>query len=220
MNICDKGNFDKNNLELWQFAWTRNDIKNFWNNVSQSPLAKLSFSRLCSDFLVKSVSPYIKKDWNILDFGAGDGDFCLAMLNAGYKMAAYEPSEGRNEHFLTQVEQNKNFLGHVNSGTFDCVTCFEVLEHIYPDDIQQTMEKLSSFIKPGGLFFGTVPCNENLEDNYCICPHCAAMFHRWQHMRSFNIERLRDFLIQYEYNVLKIEYASFTNSLIFVCNKN
>ena len=41
------------------------------------------------------------------------------------------------------------------------------------------------------MLIGTVPNNENLRRHYCICPKCGAMFHRWQHMRSFNIDTLK-----------------------------
>lgn len=203
----------------WNFEWSRESIRNFWNLFAHSPLTRLSFSKLVAPSLVDLVSAQVSREKRILDFGAGNGDFCRAMMQAGYKVAVYEPSEERR-HSSLSLSLSPNFLGAVSSGRFECVTCFEVLEHIFPDDLENTMRLLGSFLEPGGMIIGTVPRDENLEEAQCICPHCGALFHRWQHMRSFNAQSLAQFLQSFGFNVKAVWAANFAASLIFVGTKD
>ncbi len=110
----------------WAFEWSPENIKAFWNLVVQSPMEKSSFSKICANELSDFVENFINKDSTILDFGGGSGHFCKAMLNAGYKIGIFEPSGARCDAVPSEVVNHKNFLGFINSGKFDCVTCFEV----------------------------------------------------------------------------------------------
>jgi len=50
--------------------------------------------------------------------------------------------------------------GHVPhiDGTFDLVTCFDVLEHLDEPDIFQLRDELRRMLKPGGLLFCSASC--------------------------------------------------------------
>ncbi len=201
----------------WAFEWSPENIKAFWNLVVQSPMEKSSFSKICANELSDFVENFINKDSTILDFGGGSGHFCKAMLNAGYKIGIFEPSGARCDAVPSEVVNHKNFLGFINSGKFDCVTCFEVLEHIHPDLIGFSLNLIQNLVKDNGLLIGSVPCNENLENALCICPNCAAMFHRWQHMRSFTPELLKGFLKKYGFEISAIDRPKFSlYSMFFV----
>lgn len=47
------------------------------------------------------------------------------------------------------------FLDQAEEGTFDCITCIEVLEHVY--DLDATVGRLSRLLRPGGLLVITTP---------------------------------------------------------------
>jgi hypothetical protein len=55
--------------------------------------------------------------------------------------------------------------------------------------------EIRRILKPGtGYLFVTTPNNENLEASTVFCPECGAVFHRYQHLRSFTIESLEELM--------------------------
>src|SRR5512140_983818 len=81
-------------------TWTPELVERFWTLASKSSLAELSFSRRVAGELVRFVSTQVSPSARLLDFGAGDGDLAKALLDAGYQVAVYEPSQGRRETIL------------------------------------------------------------------------------------------------------------------------
>lgn len=73
---------------------------------------------------------------------------------------------------------------------FDQVVLSEVLEHLEDDSVDQTIAEICRVLRPGGMLLGTVPANEVLANERVICPHCAAIFHKWGHVQSFDEARL------------------------------
>ncbi|MBF0198110.1 MAG: class I SAM-dependent methyltransferase [Planctomycetes bacterium] len=69
---------------------------------------------------------------------------------------------------------------------FDVVVVSEVLEHIPEGELSQSLNEIQRVLKPGGIILGTVPAEENLEDNKVLCPHCNEVFHKWGHEKSFS----------------------------------
>ena len=80
--------------------------------------------------------------------------------------------------------------------TVRCLVASEVLEHVPPVALAASLAEIRRVLAPGGLFIGTVPNAERLEDNVVVCPHCAQRFHRWGHQQSFSAATLRPHLEQ------------------------
>jgi ubiquinone/menaquinone biosynthesis C-methylase UbiE len=70
--------------------------------------------------------------------------------------------------------------------TFDVVFCSEVLEHLSSEQLEIGLKEVCRVLKPEGYFIGTVPDQENLNDNIVICPGCGHIFHRWGHQQWFD----------------------------------
>ncbi len=200
-------------------VWTTELVERFWNLFAKSPLTKLSFSKLVGKDLAMFVSGQVAQHSRILDFGAGNGDLATLLLAAGFKVAVYEPSMLRREAILAgPLAQHPNFLGVFNGSegaVFDAVLVFEVLEHILPETLDSDMNTLKRFLGPRGKLIGTVPLGEDLESGNCICPKCDAMFHRWQHVRSFNAEALECFLKKYGWRQIQTAITDFYPGLAF-----
>jgi 2-polyprenyl-6-hydroxyphenyl methylase/3-demethylubiquinone-9 3-methyltransferase len=80
-------------------------------------------------------------DLQILDYGSGAGHFGTCLMSKGrHRVTSYDPfsSPGRP------------------SGTFDLVTCHEVLEH--SPDPDGTLRDILQFLAPGGLVIATTAC--------------------------------------------------------------
>lgn len=211
-----------------QFEWDEASIEKFWTNVSKSPLIEFSFSKFMCTYLVRLIKCVKEAPCTVLDFGGGDGDLAEALLKEGYSVAIYEPSTGREDNILQkEFTKHKNFLGVVSpqstQTTFDIVCCFEVLEHILPHGLDIELQSIYNFLQPktetntGGVFIGSVPCNENLAHGLCICPQCETTFHRWQHIRSFDENKIYDLLTKNKaLNSEQILCMFLNHSLFFV----
>lgn len=205
---------------FWIYEWTPESISSFWNIAAQSPLMNKSFSKLHGQSLVSLIKKFVEVTKKICDFGAGSGDLISLLLQNGYHAGAFEPSKNRCSDFPHAVLKHPHFLGFNTNTRYDCVLCFEVLEHIHNNNLDESLNTIQAMLKKDGILFGSVPYSENLEDNYCICPHCKAMFHKWQHMRSFTPEQIYKFLEHYNFTDIKILATKFTDSVFFVAKHN
>lgn len=95
--------------------------------------------------------------WSLLDIGAGNGYFvALAEREFGVRASGIEISaaETRFAHEVLGVELlNEDIARHM--GSYDVVTCFNVLEHVA--DPRTFLADAGARVKPGGLLVLTTP---------------------------------------------------------------
>lgn len=94
----------------------------------------------------------------VLDYGCGDGVFCLALARAGAEVVGFDVS-------AAALAQARRFAAgstgvHFTAvppepDTFDLVFCTEVLEHI--EDDRAFAAQLLVRVRPGGRLVGTTP---------------------------------------------------------------
>ena len=180
--------------------WTHETIARFWNGIAQTQLFSFAFSKTGGHAFLVALDHLMPREGRILDFGAGNGDLAKLMCERGLSVACYEPSEELRKPIETNLASMKGFIGCIDANsdeTFDLVVLTEVIEHILDEDLDFTLKKLHSFVKPGGTIIVTTPNNENLELGKCLCPMCETLFHRWQHVRSFTAETLQSLFSSY-----------------------
>lgn len=98
---------------------------------------------------LKIVEKWIKRNKfkTIADIGCGQGNY-LKPLSEKYNVTGVEPSSYLCEGTLKEY-------GVINSdimsldGSWDGIYCMDVLEHIMPDDIDMTVQKLSTLSDKG-----------------------------------------------------------------------
>lgn len=179
--------------------WTPDFVQRFWTGVSRARLSELSSSRGCAERLLELMEPYLDTHSRYLDFGAGDGDLVAAMMRKGYRTAAYEPNKNRLDKLHLAVLEHPNFLGVVGDDEpepFDGIYMVEVIEHILDPDVEKVFRHVRRLLKRDGLLIITTPLAEDLELNAAFCPSCEILFHRWQHVRSFTVDTLTQFMVQ------------------------
>jgi SAM-dependent methyltransferase len=98
----------------------------------------------------------------LLDYGCGDGTF-VAMVHAGFAEAVGLDVDPK------QIDECRARLGHLpgvgfgltrevpGPGTWDVVTCMEVLEHCLEPERRRVIAELARAVRPSGLVVVSVP---------------------------------------------------------------
>ena len=74
---------------------------------------------------------------------------------------------------------------------FDVVIATEVIEHLLDSELEGMLAECRRLLKPGGRVFFTTPNDEDYDASKVMCPEYGSIFHRWQHVRTWNVGTLR-----------------------------
>jgi SAM-dependent methyltransferase len=106
-----------------------------------------------------------KQSGALLDLGCSSGSFLESMHSDSWKLYGVEMSAD-----CAQVAEARCgahvFVGNVVDApfpreTFDVITCFDVLEHLY--EPRRVLMKVAEWLKPGGVFYVQVPNIDSAE---------------------------------------------------------
>jgi len=113
----------------------------------------------------KTLLERYKQSGSLLDMGCSSGTFLECMRSEAWKLYGIEmsPEEARTAEARTGAQV---FVGDVPDApfapeSFDVITCFDVLEHMY--DPRRVVAKVREWLKPGGLFYVQVPNIDSAE---------------------------------------------------------
>ena len=106
-----------------------------------------------------------KQSGALLDLGCSSGSFLESLKGEEWKLHGIEMSAD----CAKIAEENSNaqvFVGDILEApfrreSFDVITCFDVLEHLY--EPRQVMARVSEWLKPGGIFYVLVPNVDSAE---------------------------------------------------------
>jgi hypothetical protein len=96
------------------------------------------------------------------------------------------------------------------------VLLMEVIEHILPEQYEQALARIASFVAPGGRLIVSTPNNEDLEHAQVFCPLSKTYFHPWQHMRSFTPASLGETLARHGLERESVVLADFSNDAALI----
>ena len=89
----------------------------------------------------------------------------------------------------------------LNDNEAGTIFLIEVLEHMDNNFMAKAFDEMRRVLKEGGHLIVTVPNEENLEAKKIACPECGCVFHRVQHMQSFNRQSLAEMLHDHGFQV-------------------
>jgi len=121
----------------------------------------------------------------LADIGCGNGIFGLMLQSQRPEIDTV--SVDRSETALKHVK-TKSKIGDImdlpfEDRTFDCVTCFQVLEHIPYPVYDRVLNELARVAKKNVII--SVPYQERTEDDITKCPACHATFNIELHLRNY-----------------------------------
>lgn len=137
---------------------------------------------------------------NLLDFGAGTGEFLHTMRTKGWNVHGVEPSKAAriiaHENYKLNLVSERSQLP--DNQAFNIISLWHVLEHLH--DINNELTALSELLHKGGKLLIAVP-NYTSYDATHYAEQWAG-FDVPRHLTHFNQKTMKDFLKR---NGLKIE---------------
>lgn len=179
--------------------WTPELVQRFWNHHAAHPDHFFTLNK--GPGILAELAPELEGAGTVLDYGCGGGHLLARLLEAGQRAGGVDFSSEAVEAARARFADEANFLGAwdpeacLREGRrFDVVLVVEVVEHLYDDVLDETLDRLRRLVAPGGVVIFTTPNEERLEDAEVFCPSCEHVFHRWQHVRAWSAESLGRYL--------------------------
>ncbi|MCA9149630.1 MAG: methyltransferase domain-containing protein [Planctomycetales bacterium] len=192
-------------MEATPLAWTPEHVQRFWDYWSTRPDSQGSYfaaqvgQGVCR--FLDLIQPHAGLD--VLDYGAGPGYLVQPLLQRGARVSAVDYSPQTVAELNHRFGQDPLWVGAVRfdgqrlpwaDARFDVVVCLETIEHVLGEHLDSVLRELLRVLKPGGRLVCTTPNSENLQNQAVYCPHCNHEFHRWQHVRNWTPQGLRQHL--------------------------
>ncbi|WP_394758898.1 class I SAM-dependent methyltransferase [Flavobacterium sp.] len=126
---------------------------------------------------------------NLLDIGAGTGDFLAIAKKAGWQTTGIEPNEKAKAIAISKGVSFAENLESIESHSFDVITMWHVLEHV--PDLENQIKELKRLLKPNGTIIIAVPNYKSFDAKYYgeFWAAYDVPRHLW-HFSKISIEKL------------------------------
>lgn len=101
---------------------------------------------------------------NLLDIGAGTGDFLTEAKNQGWTTLGYEPNASAKTLAENKGVVFTDDIFVLPNASFDVITMWHVLEHV--PNLEEYIANLKRLLKPGGTIIIAVPNYKSFDAHY------------------------------------------------------
>lgn len=101
---------------------------------------------------------------NLLDIGAGTGEFLAVAQQNGWQTVGVEPSEKAKSIAIKKGVSFVENSSMLSDASIDVITMWHVLEHV--PDVEQQIRELSRLVKPNGTILIAVPNFNSFDAEY------------------------------------------------------
>ena len=150
---------------------------------------------------VQTVENQLDKLKNLLDLGAGTGDFLITAKKSGFKVTGVEPNEKarmlageKGMHLLSSMEQ-------VSGQKFQAITLWHVLEHL--PNLEEQIKTLVNLLEEEGVLIIAVPNFKSFDAKH-YKSHWAA-FDVPRHLWHFSKTSITKLFARHQMEVIKIK---------------
>ncbi|TRW22186.1 class I SAM-dependent methyltransferase [Flavobacterium zepuense] len=162
---------------------------------------------------VKLIENFHAAKGNLLDIGAGTGDFLVEAKYHGWSVIGIEPSAKAKALAQSKQIRFAESLAEIEDHTMDVITMWHVLEHV--PDIESHIAELKRVLKPDGVIVIAVP-NYNSHDAKHYGIYWAA-YDVPRHLWHFSKTAIKKLFAVQELELIKIlpmKFDSFYVSLL------
>lgn len=197
--------------------WTPERVRRFWDYEARHPQRYYSFKygRQIIDraAALLGIDPGGRGQATWLDYGCGYGSFTELLLERGFGVVIHDLSAESLEACSRRCADHPGFRGTLADSTapIDVVSLVEVVEHVDGETMRQIVASLRQSCRAGTRLVITTPNREDLDapDSVVYCPQCDTVRHRWQHLRSFTPESLRQELVELGLSGVRVREVDF-----------
>jgi 2-polyprenyl-3-methyl-5-hydroxy-6-metoxy-1,4-benzoquinol methylase len=150
---------------------------------------------------------------NLLDIGAGTGDFLTVAKNNGWNTIGIEPNDKAKQIALSKGVKFSNDLESLPDDYFDIITMWHVLEHV--PDLENQINQLKRLLKKEGSIVIAVPNFKSYDAKYYKENWAAydVPRHLW-HFSKTSIDKIFSTFNLKLIKVLPMKFDSFYVSLL------
>lgn len=205
-------------MDRFNFKWDEHSIESFWNEHS-SVMPKRYFCEKFSKDIISIVKKTVSIQGDVLDFGCGSGYLLKSLQHFPARLFGCDSSEKNVQIANTNLKNIKTFqyceqvfddFFDRNNGKYDVVFFIECIEHIMPEKLNTTIKGIASLLKKNGKIIITTPNQEDFSRETCICPSCHCVFHKYQHMTQWDVNKINLFMQNSGFKCIKCKATAFT----------
>lgn len=198
-----------------EIEWNDRQVSRLWNYYSLTPpYSELYFARRFGRLLVAHAGLPTGEALEVLDFGCGPGFMWdhIRALGANWHYTGLDFSPDSVAALDGRARGQPGFRGAILAGElptalpsegFDVLLLIEVVEHLKDMYLDGTLREAARLLRPGGVLVVSTPNEEDLALSRNFCPECGAIYHEWQHVRSWSAGSLRDCLGAHGFSLVK-----------------
>ncbi len=154
---------------------------------------------------------------DLLDIGAGTGDFLKQAKNNSWTISGVEPNQGARKLAQEKEIELKESLTDFKGIKFDVITLWHVLEHL--PDLEGTINEIEKLLNPGGILIIAVPKYKSYDAKYY--KRYWAAYDIPRHLWHFSRDSLKK-IFSKKWNLIKTKamiFDSYYVSLLSEKNK-
>ncbi|HEU0199645.1 MAG TPA: methyltransferase domain-containing protein [Burkholderiaceae bacterium] len=201
--------------------WDDAKVARLWNWYSRtSPYRDIYFAKRFGDLILRACTVPLRESLTVLDFGCGPGFLWdhIDQLNAAWRYIGADFSSDSTRQLNERAAGNPRFVAAhlleqlpvpLAESSVDAVFLVEVVEHVDDRYLEPTLHEMRRVLKPGGKLVVTTPNAEDLAASTRLCPECGAIFHEWQHVRTWDAASLARYVARFGFTPLRVEPRDF-----------
>jgi SAM-dependent methyltransferase len=202
-------------VQAHEIEWTDRQVSRLWDYYARTPpYSEMYFARRFGRLLLRDSALPLAQPLEVLDFGCGPGFIWdhLQDLGAAWQytaldfsprsVAALRERAAGHARFRTAIHATE-LPTELATSAFDAVLLLEVVEHLKDAYLDATLREAARVLKAGGVLVISTPNEENLALSRHFCPSCGAIYHPWQHVRSWSLASLEHCLSAYGFTLVR-----------------
>ena len=148
-----------------------------------------------------------------LDIGCGTGDFLNEMLKNGWKVKGIEPNEIARSNAISNFGLDvyeESTLFDFDENSFDVITMWHVLEHVY--NLDKNLTQIKRILRKDGRLVIALPNSDSLDAK--IYKKSWAAYDVPRHLYHFNISSFSKLMDKYGFEMVKVKPMVFDSFYI------